>query len=159
VPAAALLPMPVPSRCATAAFYPFQVIKKQINHHLKSQPSITLLTAEKKDPYGLGRIIRDKSGKITGIVEEKNTTEEQKKIKEINTGCYCFDLKFIKKYLPQIKKDKAKGEYYLTDIVDIAIKNNKKVTSIKASRGEYFQGINTRQQLEKADARMQKFKK
>lgn len=136
------------------AFYPPQVIKKQVKLHLKND--LTLLTVIKNNPFGLGRVIRDKQGRMMGIVEEKNATTLQKKIKEINTGCYCFKLAFLKKYLPLIKKNPVKGEYYLTDIVALAIAAGKKVRTLRISQGDYFQGINTKKQLEAADLKMRK---
>lgn len=136
------------------AFYPPSVLKRLVKLHLKNKLDLTLLTVIKKNPFGLGRIIRDKKGRMIGIVEEKNATGSQKKIKEINTGCYCFKLKFLKKYLPLIKKDPIKQEYYLTDIVGLAIAAEKKVKALRVSRGDYFQGINTKKQLEAADLKM-----
>lgn len=136
------------------AFYPSGVIKRLLKYHLLNKKDLSILTVVKKNPFGLGRIIRDEKGKLKGIIEEKSTTATQKKIKEINTGCYCFKVEFIKKYLRLIKKDPIKKEYYLTDIVSLAIKKNKKVGSLKVSKGEYFQGINTKDQLKKAESLM-----
>ena len=136
------------------AFYPPLIIKKLVNFHLKKERDLTILTVIKKDPFGLGRIIRDKHRKIRGIVEEKNATLSQKKIKEINTGCYCFNLKFLKKYLPLIKRDQIKKEYYLTDIVGLAISNHAKINTLKIKKGEYFQGVNTKEQLLTAEKKM-----
>lgn len=138
------------------AFYPPQVIKKQVKLHLKNKNDLTLLTVIKNNPFGLGRIISDRQGRMIGIVEEKNATTLQKKIKEINTGCYCFKLAFLKKYLPLIKKNPVKREYYLTDIVALAIAAGKKVRTLRISQGDYFQGINTKKQLEAADLKMRK---
>lgn len=138
------------------AFYPEKVIEKLVNKHLKEKNQLTLLTVVKEDPTGLGRIVRDDKGKMEKIVEEKNASAKIKKIREINTGCYCFQLEFVKKYLPQIEKDPVKGEYYLTDIVGLAIGEQKKVATMKIDQGSYFQGINTPQQLRKAERLMKK---
>jgi len=120
---------------------------------------LTLLTVRKDDPSGLGRIIRDHQGKIKRIVEEKDASQEEKGIKEINTGCYCFQRQFVKEYLPQIKKNFLKGEYYLTDIVSLGIKGKRKVTAVRIGRGEYFQGVNTKEQFLAAEAKMKKLAK
>lgn len=138
------------------AFYPIHVIKNLLKLYLKEKPQLALLTIIKDNPFGLGRIIRDKDDKITGIIEEKDATVEQKKIKEINTGCYCFNIKFLKKYLPKISKNKIKNEYYLTDIVGLAIKAKEKVSVLTAQHGCYFEGINTKDQLINAQMKMQK---
>ena len=136
------------------SFYPSLIIEEFVNLHLEKKNDLTLLTLVKKDPTGLGRILRDKNGNITNIIEEKSCNDQQKKIKEINTGCYCFKTDFIKEFLPLIKKDPLKKEYYLTDIVELAIKSQKKVEALKISRGDYFQGVNTKEQLEQVDAKM-----
>jgi len=138
------------------AFYPPSVFNSLISFHLENKNDLTLLTVKKNDPTGLGRIIRNGKGKIKKIVEEKDANEQEKKIKEINTGCYCFKLGFVKKYLPKIKKNPAKGEYYLTDIVGLGIKGEKKVTAVQIAKGDYFQGVNTREQLRRAEKRMKK---
>jgi bifunctional UDP-N-acetylglucosamine pyrophosphorylase/glucosamine-1-phosphate N-acetyltransferase len=138
------------------SFYPPSVIKKLVNFHLRNKQDLTLLTLIKKEPFGLGRIIRNSQGEIRAIIEEKSASKEQKKIKEINTGCYCFNLSFLKKYLLMVKKNPLKGEYYLTDIVDLAIKDNKKVIALKIEQGDYFQGVNTKEQLIEADRKMRR---
>lgn len=135
------------------AFYPDKVISKLIIDHQQKKAKVSLLTVIKNNPIGLGRIIRDSHNLVIGIIEEKNTNEEQKKIKEINTGCYCFNFSFIKKYLPLIKKDSIKHEYYLTDIIDLAIKYKQKVNAVKINQSEYFYGVNTKEQLIEADRR------
>lgn len=141
------------------AFYPAIVIKKLMKKHLANNNELTLLTAVKKNPTGLGRVVRDKENRAVAVVEEKNTTLSQKKIKEINTGCYCFRLAFINKFLPEIKRDKLKKEYYLTDILAIAAETRQKVQALRLSKGEHFQGINTKEELIKADLLMRKRKK
>jgi len=141
------------------AFYPPSVIKRLVKIHLIRKQDLTVLTVIKDNPFGLGRIIRDRQGKIRGIVEEKNATPTQKKIKEINTGCYCFNLEFLREYLPLIKKDPIKKEYYLTDIVSLAIKGGKKVNTVKVMQGEYFHGVNTKEQLLEAQKKMERILK
>jgi len=134
------------------AFYPPKIIKKFINDHLKGERDLSLLTVVKQNPT-LGRIIR-KKGKIISIVEHKNATSAQRKIKEINTGVYCFNLQFLKQYLPMIKKNPLKKEYYLPDIVALGIRDKKKVKAVKVDSGYCFQGINTKEELIKANKKM-----
>ena len=135
-----------------SAFYNPKTIKDLVNDHLEKQPAITLLTVEKEDPTGLGRIIRGKDGGVSGIVEEKLTSAQQKKIKEINTGCYVFNTDFLWPALKKIKKNPA-GEYYLTDLIKIAIAEGKKVNAYRISSPEWF-GINNSEELAKAEERM-----
>ncbi|HEX7042573.1 MAG TPA: sugar phosphate nucleotidyltransferase, partial [Patescibacteria group bacterium] len=129
--------------------YPKEKIHQLITKHLDDNAMLTLLTINKDNPYGLGRIIRDENGKVLRIVEEKDATDEERKIKEINPGCYIFNRMFLKKYLPKIKKSPVTGEYYLTSIIDLAIKNNEKIETIKAGNIPW-QGVNTKEDLEEA---------
>ena len=81
----------------------------------------SFLTIEQEDPAGLGRVVRDSEGNLLAVVEEKDASEEQKKIKEINPGCFLFRVDFLKEYLPQIETSPVTGEYYLTSLIDMAI--------------------------------------
>ncbi|MCL5438453.1 MAG: NTP transferase domain-containing protein [Patescibacteria group bacterium] len=130
-------------------FYKEDVVNKLINAHLNSKTSITLLTIEKSNPFGLGRVVRDKKEKVIKIVEEKDATEEEKKITEINPALYIFKAEFLRKYLKKIQKGKISKEYYLTDLVDIAIQNRERIKVVKAGNIPW-RGINTKEELEEA---------
>ncbi|MDH7476242.1 MAG: sugar phosphate nucleotidyltransferase [Microgenomates group bacterium] len=133
-------------------FYDQEVIKKLLDLHQKKQPAISLITFEYDRPNLLkyGRIIRDKNGFITGIVEQKNASPKQKLIKEVNPGFYCFDYLFLKKYLNQIRKS-AVGEYYLTDLVEIAAAHNFKTIGLKIPFEKAGLGINTFEELKESE--------
>jgi bifunctional UDP-N-acetylglucosamine pyrophosphorylase/glucosamine-1-phosphate N-acetyltransferase len=132
-----------------SAFYSEQIIKKLIKKHITTNSSFTFLTIEKKDPFGLGRVIRDRNGKVQAVIEEKDATGRQRGVKEVNPGCYVFNVSFLKKYLPKVKKSSITHEYYLTSLIDIGIKNNEKIDTLVT--GEFvWQGINTKEELEKA---------
>src|SRR5581483_7440127 len=103
-----------------SAFYPEKLLQDLIQRHLNNSPVMTLLTLKHTNPKGLGRVVRDAKGEIVKIVEEKDATEEEKEITEIFTGCFVFDVKFLKTYLPKIPKSEITGEYYITRIVDLA---------------------------------------
>lgn len=133
------------------AFYPDSVIRQLISQHLANKACISILTVDKKDPTGLGRVIRNKKDQVIGVVEEKNTTRTQKNITEINTGCYCFQVNFLQQYLPKIKKNFVSKEYYLPDLVNLAVKNHQKIRAMKIIQERYFQGINTYDQLQTAN--------
>lgn len=129
--------------------YPKEKTQELIDTHLSSGSALTFLTIEQRNPYGLGRIVRDSNGKLTKIVEEKDATDEEKKIKEVNPGCYVCTRAFLEKYLPKIKKSEVTGEYYLTSIIDLAIQENEKVETVQA--GEMiWRGVNTKEELEEA---------
>lgn len=140
-----------------SAFYKKKTLVSLINKHERNKAVITLLTVLRENPSGLGRILRDVKGNIQAIIEEKEATASQKTIKEVNTGCYCFKTNFLWKYLPKIKKKKA-GEYYLTDLIELALKEGKKVEILKLDNSNEWIGVNTREQLEFADRMMKKRK-
>lgn len=137
-----------------SAFYKPETIKNFVNDHLEKQPAITLLTVEKDNPTGLGRIIRNQDGFVVEIVEEKLATDEQKKIKEINTGCCVFRTDFLWPALKKVKKNPV-GEYYLTDLIEIARNEHQKVNAYKIDASEWI-GINTAEDLKAAEEAMKK---
>jgi len=137
-----------------SAFYQPEDLNKLINTHLKNKDDMSLLTVIKNNPQKLGRIIRDQNKKVSAIVEFKNANVSQKKIKEVNTATYCFKKEFLQKYLSQIKPNPVSQEYYLTDLLAIAVKNNKQVNAVKLSNSSRFQGVNTKEDLQLADKKM-----
>lgn len=124
-------------------------VKELFSKHQETKASMTFLTIEQTNPVGLGRIVRDESGTLKAIVEEKDATEDEKKITEINPGCFVFSVDFLKKYLPMVKKSPATGEYYLTSLIDLAIKNSEKVETVQAGM-LLWRGVNTPEELSEA---------
>lgn len=137
-----------------SAFYPIKVFRKLIKVCQENNLVLSFLTLEKKNPFGLGRIIRDGRGKILKIVEEKNANPAEKKIKEINMGCYCFKRNFLEKFIGKIQKDKIKDEYYLTDIVKIALEVGLSLRAVKIKNEDFWHGVNTKKQLTEAKTKM-----
>lgn len=133
-----------------SALYSPEIIKKVIDKHEKSDASFTFLTIDMDNPTGLGRIVRDDNGKVKKIVEEKDATPEILRIKEINPACYVFKAKFLRKYLPKIKKSSVTGEYYLISLVDVGIKNNEKIETLQ-SKNSVWRGVNTEEELREAE--------
>jgi len=131
-----------------------QTLKELVRTHRRRKAGLTLLTAEPDDPAGYGRIIRDGKGAVIRIVEHKDADRDQKKIKEINPGLYCYDLAFLKKALPKVGKNNKQGEYYLTDLVEIAVKNGVKIASARIGDPKEIIGINSRKDLAAAAAAM-----
>ncbi len=107
---------------------------------------ISMLTLNVANPFGLGRIIRE-NGKVVAIVEEKDATDEQKQITEINSGIYCVDNTLLHKYLPLLNNDNAQGEYYLTDIVKLAVADGVDIATIAPEYDFEIEGVNDRIQL------------
>jgi len=110
---------------------------------------ITMLTLLADDPRGFGRVVRDASGRVQAIVEEAQATTEQLTIRELNSGVYCFRADWLWAALPRIPLS-AKGEYYLTDLVGIAVAEGLSVQAVPAADPAELIGINTRQHLAEA---------
>ncbi len=116
---------------------------------------MTLLSADLDDPHGYGRVIR-KSGRaeVQAIVEEKSATPRQKKIHEINSGFYAFDVPALYAYIDRLSTKNAHGEYYLTDMAGLFHKAHKKVVAIKTADANEVLGSNTRAEMMDLDARL-----
>lgn len=118
-----------------SAFYQKQTIQKLIDTHNNEGNVITIASANVIDPNGMGRIVRDAKGKVTAIVEEKVADEKIKKIKEINAGVYVFDLKWLKNNIHKIKMSPI-GEYYIVDLINLAVKSQLSVGCVGLENGE-----------------------
>jgi bifunctional UDP-N-acetylglucosamine pyrophosphorylase / glucosamine-1-phosphate N-acetyltransferase len=114
-----------------------------------------LLTIKMRDPQGYGRIVRDDSGKIVAIVEQKDANAEQLKIKEINTGVMAIKAALLQKLLPQLKNNNAQREYYLTDIIALANQQGYEVEPLMTQSEIEVQGINTRAQQAQLERQFQ----
>jgi bifunctional UDP-N-acetylglucosamine pyrophosphorylase/glucosamine-1-phosphate N-acetyltransferase len=115
--------------------------------HTGSGRALTILTAELADPSGYGRIIRDPSGEVAAIVEEKDATAEQAAVTEVNSGIFAFDGAFLAEAVQEIGNDNAKGEYYLTDAVTIAREAGRRVGAWSIDDVLQTEGANDRAQL------------
>lgn len=120
--------------------------------HSNSQNSkLTLLLATLDDPQGLGRILRNQQGEVLSIVEEKEASLEEKNIREIYTGICCAKAADLAHWLPQLSKKNKQGEYYLTDIIALAVQNQSPIASLNVKDPMEIQGINTRLQLQQLE--------
>lgn len=136
-----------------SAFYNPETIKDIIKIHLERERKITFVSLMKDNPTGLGRVIRGENGLITKIVEERDATPEEKKIKEVNDGLYVFDRSWFARNIHKVKKS-ASGELYLVDLVKIAIDQGNKMATYTLPDDDQWQGINTLEELEKARNKM-----
>ncbi len=114
---------------------------------LQAPQGIALMTCLKEDPTGYGRIVRDDSGQVTGIVEHKDATEIQRQIGEVNTGILCCNSTQLKKWVNQIENDNAQNEYYLTDIIAMAVNDGQQVITTQPVDQFEVEGVNTLSQL------------
>jgi len=137
-----------------SAFYPPQLFIDMVEKKQKEKCDLLFLTIHKDNPTGLGRIVRDSAGKVIKIVEEKNATDTERKIQEINTGFYCFDTQFLLDHIADIQKNQLSGEYYLTDMVEIALKNHKNVEAYFVKDDSIWHGVNNRSDFAKAQTKI-----
>lgn len=114
-----------------------------------------LLTTYVDDPTGYGRILRDENGQVVGIVEQKDATEAQRQIREINPAVYCFNGEILKKALGELKNDNAQGEYYLTDVIAIIRGYGHAIGGYAVEDPSQMLGVNSRVQLHEAERIMQ----
>ena len=121
-----------------------------IDNHRASGATATVLTAVLDDATGYGRIIREEGGRVSGIVEQKDATPEQRAIREINSGIYVFDSVNLFEGLRHITTDNAQHEYYLTDVFHYFWRNKLPVSAVIADDPLEVRGINTPGQLEEA---------
>ncbi|WP_414730350.1 bifunctional UDP-N-acetylglucosamine diphosphorylase/glucosamine-1-phosphate N-acetyltransferase GlmU [Zhongshania aliphaticivorans] len=112
---------------------------------------VTLLTVELGDPNGYGRIIRNNSHQVTAIVEQKDASVAQLSISEVNTGIMCVSASALKRWLPKLSDNNAQGEYYLTDIIAMAVSDGVAIHVCQATEPMEVQGANNRIQLEELE--------
>lgn len=124
-------------------------LKSLYEYHKESGAVTTILTSIYENPFGYGRIVKE-DGLVKAIVEEKEASEEIKKIKEVNAGVYCFNSKELFKALDKIDNNNEKGEYYLTDVIGIQVSENKKVQSFILEDKMEILGVNSKVELAQA---------
>jgi len=116
----------------------------------KARPAITMVTTVVPDPHGYGRIVRDESGAVTSIVEEKDCTPAQRKICEVNAGIYLVTSAFLAANIKKLGKLNAQGEYYLTDLIRMAVGLGERVVAMTHLYPDEVMGVNNRAELAKA---------
>jgi len=119
--------------------------------HRDKGADVTVLTARVPDPTGYGRILRDPDGSVRAIVEEKDCTEEERRVDEINSGIFAFRRAFLVAALPRLRTDNRQKEYYLTDTVEMACREGRPVHAVLVDDPREVAGVNTREQLEEAE--------
>lgn len=112
-----------------------------------AKDQIALLTVDLEEPFGYGRILRDETGQVSGIIEQKDSSEEQKKIKEVNTGILACQGETLKQLLDKIDNENSQGEYYLTDIFKLASQAGIKIKTEQPEETYEVEGVNNRSQL------------
>ncbi|MDN5790691.1 MAG: bifunctional UDP-N-acetylglucosamine diphosphorylase/glucosamine-1-phosphate N-acetyltransferase GlmU [Micrococcales bacterium] len=131
-----------------------QTLAGLAQEHADSGGAVTLVTATVPDPTGLRRILRGADGRVTAIVEEKDATDEQRAIAEVNTGIYAFDAAFLRSALSEVGTDNAQGEKYLTDVLAIAHSRGQRVKAHLVADRWQTEGVNDKVQLARLGAEL-----
>lgn len=142
--------------CGDTPLLTSETLQSVYSFHEKEQAKATILTAFVENPSGYGRVIRNEQGEVEKIVEEKDATEEEKQVKEINTGTYCFDNALLFDSIEKIDNNNAQSEYYLPDVIEILQKKGEKVSAYALENNEEALGVNDRVALSEAEQLMRK---
>ena len=146
--------------CGDVPLVKMETLRSFIDTFWRNESVLSVLTAVVENPFGYGRIVRNQAGWLERIVEEKDATEEEKLIPEINTGIFCLKASYLKEGLREIGQENAQGEYYLTDLVEIGRSRGVRCSAHMVSDPAEVMGINTRIDLATAEEvlRLEKLK-
>lgn len=138
--------------CGDTPLITGKTLRTLVYAHIAQNNAITVLTAKVDNPTGYGRIIKDDNGNFVKIVEQKDATEEEQKVNEINSGMYLFDSAVLNKALSQLNNNNAQGEYYLTDTIEIVKRENLgPVATVIVDDADEIKGVNSPEQLKEAE--------
>jgi len=124
-----------------------ETLKNLIEHHNNSGAACTILSVRLENPTGYGRIIRDANDSFQKIVEQRDASEEERLVKEINSGIYCFESKALFRALRSVEPKNDQGEYYLTDVAEIILANGGRVSVYLHHDAREVYGVNSRAEL------------
>ena len=137
--------------CGDVPLLTIKTIEALKEYHHSERATVTVLTTILENPQGYGRIIKDEDQNILRIVEERDATPSEKDVKEINTGIYCVESGFLFDAINRIGNRNAQREYYLTDIIGIAVEQKETARAFVAMDSNEVMGINTQEELKKAE--------
>ncbi len=123
------------------------IVRRLLARHEKEQATLTLLSTDLHEPRGYGRVVRGHNGHVLKVAEEADATKAERAIREVNAGTYVVDTSFLFKALARVRRQNAQGEYYLTDVVGLAVAEGRKVVGLKTPDSEECLGVNTREHL------------
>jgi len=133
-----------------APFINSSTLIQLVQYHRKRKIVATVLTALLPDPAHYGRVIRDGYSQIKRIVESKDAKPEELKVKEVNSGIYCFDTQKLLSVLPYLNCNNVKKEYYLTDVVELFYQQRLRVEAMRTNDPTVILGVNTQEELKRA---------
>ncbi|MBB2481440.1 bifunctional UDP-N-acetylglucosamine diphosphorylase/glucosamine-1-phosphate N-acetyltransferase GlmU [Bacillus sp. APMAM] len=142
--------------CGDTPLIKAETIEALLKHHEEQNAKATILTAYTEKPDGYGRIIRNDAGYVEKIVEHKDASDEERKVKEINTGVFCFDNQKLFEALKQVKNDNAQNEYYLPDVIEILKSQGEIVSAYQTDDMDETLGVNDRIALASAERIMRR---
>ena len=137
--------------CGDMPLLKSDTVRRLLEEHRRKKAVATVLTAILEDPSGYGRIIRDEKGMVQKIVEDKDASADEKKVKEINTGTFCFDCKSLFSVLDKITPDNKQKEYYLTNVLKLLRRKSFPIWAVVAPDPQEGLGINSQEELEKIE--------
>ncbi|MEC1262043.1 bifunctional UDP-N-acetylglucosamine diphosphorylase/glucosamine-1-phosphate N-acetyltransferase GlmU [Bacillus swezeyi] len=140
--------------CGDTPLLTAETMEAMLREHQEKAAKVTILTAVAEDPTGYGRIIRNENGDVAKIVEHKDATDEERLVKEINTGTYCFDNQALFETIEQVSNDNVQGEYYLPDVIEILKNQGETVAAYQTDHFQETLGVNDRVALSQAEAYM-----
>ncbi|WP_026688694.1 bifunctional UDP-N-acetylglucosamine diphosphorylase/glucosamine-1-phosphate N-acetyltransferase GlmU [Alteribacter aurantiacus] len=142
--------------CGDTPLLTQDTINELLEYHETQGAKVTVLTAKAEDPTGYGRVLRDENEAVKRIVEHKDANTEERSVKEINTGTYCFDNEALFEALTHVNNDNVQGEYYLPDVIEILQKQGELIAAYQTPHFEETMGVNDRVALSEAEQFMQK---
>ncbi|WP_226585925.1 bifunctional UDP-N-acetylglucosamine diphosphorylase/glucosamine-1-phosphate N-acetyltransferase GlmU [Halobacillus litoralis] len=140
--------------CGDTPLLTGETLQKLLDHHDREEAKATILTAHAEDPHGYGRVIRGGNGQVERIVEQKDASDEEQAIQEINTGTYCFDNAMLFEALKNVSNDNVQGEYYLPDVIEILKGQGETISAYQTPVFSESLGVNDRVALAKAEKLM-----
>ena len=143
--------------CGDTPLLKAETLRELHDFHRAQGNSATVLSALLENPFGYGRIVKGGDGTVRRIVEEKDASAQEKEIREVNSGVYCFQSEKLLEALPELKNENAKGEYYLTDVIEILNRKDRRAGAVTIKNGSLETvGVNSRADLALAEAEIQK---
>lgn len=142
--------------CGDTPLLTTDTLEKLMAHHEKVGAKATVLTAHAENPFGYGRVIRSEDGAVSKIVEQKDASEEEQAVQEINTGTYCFDNRALFDALEKVDNNNSQGEYYLPDVMEILKDQSELISAYQLEDKSEALGVNDRVALAEASKLMKK---
>jgi bifunctional UDP-N-acetylglucosamine pyrophosphorylase/glucosamine-1-phosphate N-acetyltransferase len=137
--------------CGDTPLLSTETLRMFLTNHLNSDTDLSVLSMQLQEPGSYGRIVRNSAGKVSGIVEARDATGEEMDIREVNTGIYCARAALLHGVIPEISNSNAQDEYYLTDMVKLAVEHGWEVRAVASSDPTEFLGVNTEEELAAAE--------